>query len=93
MTTTRARAFGVSYWPASSTSCKPLLFLSAEHWPYQIRPFRSLAELTDSTTFFVIGFSTFLFSCIDYSLLSHELSGPDGIGRLDDVLVGSCLTG
>ncbi|ODO03086.1 hypothetical protein I350_05931 [Cryptococcus amylolentus CBS 6273] len=41
------------------------------------------------TTFFVIAFSTFLISCIDYSKLA---SGDDTVNRLDDVLVGQCLT-
>jgi hypothetical protein len=44
------------------------------------------------TTFFVIGFSTFLMSCIDYSKLSSDLAGPNAIERLDDVLIGQCLT-
>jgi hypothetical protein len=85
-TTTRAKVYGVSSSLGFSISCKlistPMCCIHDAE-----------SSLTIRTTFFVIGFSTFLFSCIDYSLLSHELSGPDGIGRLDDVLVGSCLTG
>jgi autophagy-related protein 9 len=52
---------------------------------------QSASALTRSTTFFVIGFSTFLFSCIDYSKLSRELAGPGAVGRLEDVLVPQCL--
>ncbi|WWD18817.1 hypothetical protein CI109_103272 [Kwoniella shandongensis] len=44
------------------------------------------------TTFFVIGFSTFLSSCIDYTKLTSSTSGPNAVGRLDDVLIGQCLT-
>nr|XP_018261956.1 autophagy-like protein 9 [Kwoniella dejecticola CBS 10117]OBR84114.1 autophagy-like protein 9 [Kwoniella dejecticola CBS 10117] len=44
------------------------------------------------TSFFVIAFSTFLTSCIDYKRLWSEVSGPDAIARLDDVLVEKCIT-
>ncbi|WWC71134.1 uncharacterized protein I206_105087 [Kwoniella pini CBS 10737] len=44
------------------------------------------------TTFFVIAFSTFLTSCIDYKKLWSEASGPDAIARLDDVLIDKCIT-
>ncbi|WVQ96605.1 hypothetical protein IAU59_003710 [Kwoniella sp. CBS 9459] len=44
------------------------------------------------TTFFVIGFSTFLSSCIDYSKLTSTTSGPDSVGRLKDVLIDQCIT-
>ncbi|WVF69103.1 hypothetical protein IAT40_003877 [Kwoniella sp. CBS 6097] len=44
------------------------------------------------TTFFVIGFSTFLSSCIDYHKLTSTTSGPDSVGRLDDVLIDQCIT-
>ncbi|ORY24579.1 autophagy protein Apg9-domain-containing protein [Naematelia encephala] len=44
------------------------------------------------TTFFVIAFSTFLLSCIDYPKLTSSISGPNDVGRLDDVLIGQCLT-
>ncbi|WVO15865.1 hypothetical protein L204_103527 [Cryptococcus depauperatus] len=44
------------------------------------------------TTFFVIAFSTFLISCIDYSKLVRSASGPNTVGRLEDVLIGQCLT-
>ncbi|WVQ65483.1 uncharacterized protein L199_003659 [Kwoniella botswanensis] len=43
------------------------------------------------TTFFVIAFSTFLTSCIDYKKLWSEASGPDAIARLDDVLIEKCI--
>jgi autophagy-related protein 9 len=43
------------------------------------------------TTFFVISFTTFLTSCIDYSKLRHSV-GPNNNGRLEDALVGQCLT-
>nr|XP_019045197.1 autophagy-like protein 9 [Kwoniella bestiolae CBS 10118]OCF24127.1 autophagy-like protein 9 [Kwoniella bestiolae CBS 10118] len=43
------------------------------------------------TTFFVIAFSTFLTSCIDYKRLWSEASGPDAIARLDDVLIEKCI--
>ncbi|KAK8858925.1 hypothetical protein IAR55_003156 [Kwoniella newhampshirensis] len=44
------------------------------------------------TTFFVIAFSTFLSSCIDYTKLTSLTSGPNAVGRLDDVLSGQCIT-
>ncbi|OCF37334.1 autophagy-like protein 9 [Kwoniella heveanensis BCC8398] len=44
------------------------------------------------TTFFVIGFSTFLSSCIDYSRLTSTTSDPDSVGRLNDVLIDQCIT-
>ncbi|WVR06657.1 hypothetical protein IAU60_003689 [Kwoniella sp. DSM 27419] len=43
------------------------------------------------TTFFVIAFSTFLTSCIDYSKLRSTTSGPEAIARLDDVLIPQCI--
>lgn len=42
-----------------------------------------------STTFFVLGFSTFLVSCIDYSRLGRFAHST---GRLDDVLIPQCIT-
>lgn len=44
------------------------------------------------TTFFVIGFSTFLTSCIDYGKLARTVAGPNDIARLDDVLIPQCVT-
>ncbi|WRT66735.1 uncharacterized protein IL334_003698 [Kwoniella shivajii] len=44
------------------------------------------------TTFFVIAFSTFLTSCIDYKKLWSSASGPDATARLDDVLIDKCIT-
>ncbi|KIR54433.1 autophagy-like protein 9 [Cryptococcus gattii Ru294] len=44
------------------------------------------------TTFFVIAFSTFLISCIDYTKLFSSLSTPEAVGRLEDVLIGQCIT-
>lgn len=40
------------------------------------------------TNLFVVGFSTFLISCIDYSKLTHA---EGGVGRLGDVLVKQCI--
>jgi autophagy-related protein 9 len=55
--------------------------------------FTVMSQLTvHSTTFFVVAFSTFLLSCIDYSKLTASVDGPNAIGRLDDVLIGQCLT-
>jgi len=55
-------------------------------------PYGWKAEAKYRTTFFVIAFSTFLNSCIDYSALGSTTSGTDSIGHLDDVLIGQCLT-
>ncbi|WVQ76748.1 hypothetical protein IAR50_006422 [Cryptococcus sp. DSM 104548] len=41
------------------------------------------------TTFFVIAFSTFLISCIDYSKFTSDHGRPD---KLEDVIVDQCLT-
>lgn len=50
-------------------------------------------DASDSrTSFFVIAFTTFLTSCIDYSKLAHSVSGPNSVGKLEDALVGQCLT-
>jgi hypothetical protein len=45
--------------------------------------------LTSRTTFFVIGFSTFLLSCIDYPKLWS--TNGETVGKLDDVLIEKCL--
>jgi len=64
-----------------SVSCVPIS--DYQHFP-------SVPDLTPRTTFFVIGFSTFLLSCIDYPKLWSTPSG-DAVGRLDDVLIEKCL--
>lgn len=44
------------------------------------------------TTFFVIAFSTFLISCIDYTKLFSSISTAEAVGRLEDVLISQCIT-
>lgn len=48
-----------------------------------------LGLLIGRTNLFVVGFSTFLISCIDYSKLTHSTDGT--VGHLGDVLVQHCI--